>query len=136
METESAWRVRRVALSVLLLLVVALPLYPELYGLDEVTPFTQLVAFRPQALVVVLVIGLLMLLRPGWRIAAAVAKVIRERHPDLVSLPEAQVDVRQQILAKLQGLHGGILPSKFRAYKIVGTDHLAVVAAVAVPKSG
>jgi hypothetical protein len=31
---------------------------------------------------------------------------------------------------------GGVLPSKFRAYKIVGTDHLAVVAAVAVPKSG
>jgi endonuclease/exonuclease/phosphatase family metal-dependent hydrolase len=30
----------------------------------------------------------------------------------------------------------GILPSKFRAYKIVGSDHLAIVAAVAVPKSG
>ncbi|HEY0474862.1 MAG TPA: endonuclease/exonuclease/phosphatase family protein [Kribbella sp.] len=151
METETAWTVRRVALSVLFLLVVALPLYPELYGLDEITPFPQLVAFRPQALVVVLLIGLLMLLRPGWRIAAAlvallaltgmglaapralsdpkppppgtreltimvanvlgggadaesVAEVIRERRPDLVSLPEAQVDVRQAIQAKLRDL--------------------------------
>ncbi|HEY0620509.1 MAG TPA: endonuclease/exonuclease/phosphatase family protein [Kribbella sp.] len=151
METETAWRVRRVALSVLFVLVVALPLYPELYGLDEVTPFTQLVAFRPQALVAVLVLGLLMLFRRGWRIAAAlvallaltgmgltaprtlsdpepppagtreltimvanvlgggadpasVAKVIRERRPDLVSLPEAQVKVRQQIQAQLKGL--------------------------------
>jgi endonuclease/exonuclease/phosphatase (EEP) superfamily protein YafD len=151
METESAWKVRRVALSVLFLLVVALPLYPELYGLDEVTPFTQLVAFRPQALVVVLVAALLMLLRRGWRIAAglaallaltgmaltaprvlsdpqppppgtreltimvanvlgggadaaSLARVIRERRPDLVSLPEARVNVRQQLEAQLKGL--------------------------------
>jgi endonuclease/exonuclease/phosphatase (EEP) superfamily protein YafD len=151
METETAWKVRRVVLSVLFLGVVALPLYPELFGLDEVTPFTQLVAFRPQALVFVLVVGLLMLIRPGWRLAAAlvvalaltgggltaprllndpeppavgtreltimvanvvgggadagdVAKVIRARRPDVVSLPEAQVDVRQEIQAHLQGL--------------------------------
>jgi endonuclease/exonuclease/phosphatase (EEP) superfamily protein YafD len=151
MDNEKAWLVRRVVLSVLFLLIVAVPLYPELYGLDEVTPFAQLVAFRPQGLVVVLVLGLVMLVRRGWRIAAvlvmvlglvgaaltaprrfsdadpppagsrvltimvanvlgggadagAVAKVIQERKPDLVSLPEAQADVRDDIRAHLQGL--------------------------------
>jgi endonuclease/exonuclease/phosphatase (EEP) superfamily protein YafD len=151
MNNERAWLVRRIVLSVLFLLVVAVPLYPELFGLDEVTPFPQLVAFRPQGLVVVLVLGVLMLVRRGWRIAAvlvmglaltgaalttprqfsdadpppagsrvltimvanvlgggadagAVAKVIRERKPDLVSLPEAQADVREAIRAHLQGL--------------------------------
>jgi endonuclease/exonuclease/phosphatase (EEP) superfamily protein YafD len=151
MDNERAWLVRRVVLSVLFLLIVAVPLYPELYGLDEVTPFAQLVAFRPQGLVVVLVLGLLMLVRRGWRIAAvlvlalavtgaaltaprqfsdpgpppagsrvltimvanvlgggadagAVAEVIQERKPDLVSLPEAQADVREEIRAHLQGL--------------------------------
>ncbi|MFI6677732.1 endonuclease/exonuclease/phosphatase family protein [Kribbella sp. NPDC050470] len=151
MDNERAWFVRRVVLSVLFLLIVAVPLYPELYGLDEVTPFTQLVAFRPQGLAVLLLLGLLMLVRRAWRIAAvlvlglaltgavltaprqfsdadppsdgarvltimvanvlgggadagAVAKVIRERRPDLVSLPEAQVDVREDIRAHLQGL--------------------------------
>jgi hypothetical protein len=53
METETAWRVRRVVLAVFFLLIVAMPLYPELYGVDEISPFTQLVAFRPQALVVI-----------------------------------------------------------------------------------
>jgi endonuclease/exonuclease/phosphatase (EEP) superfamily protein YafD len=151
MDNERAWLVRRVVLSVLFLLVVAVPLYPELFGLDEVTPFAQLVAFRPQGLVVVLLLGLVMLVRRGWRIAAAlvvglaltgaaltaprevsdgdpppagtreltimvanvlgggadagaVAKVIQERKPDLVSLPEAQVDVREKINAHLKGL--------------------------------
>ena len=151
MDNERAWLVRRVVLSVLFLLIVAVPLYPELFGLHEVTPFAQLVAFRPQGLVVVLVLGILMLVRRGWRIAAvlvmvlaltgaaltaprqfsdakppsagsrvltimvanvlgggadadAVAKVIRERRPDLVSLPEAQADVREEIRARLQGL--------------------------------
>lgn len=151
MDTETGWRVRRVALSGLFLLVVALPLYPELYGLDEVTPFTQLVAFRPQGLALVLLLGLLMLIRRGWRLAAsvvlllgvtgaalaaprtlsdpepppagsreltimvanvlgggadagAVARLIRERQPDLVSLPEAREDVRREIEAHLQGL--------------------------------
>jgi endonuclease/exonuclease/phosphatase (EEP) superfamily protein YafD len=141
--------VRRVVLSVLFLVIVAVPLYPELFGLDEVTPFTQLAAFRPQFLAVVLVLALLMLVRRGWRIAAAliavlglvgaaltasrqfsrarpapdgarvltimvanvlgggaraadVAEVIRERKPDLVSLPEAQADVREQIRVQLQ----------------------------------
>jgi endonuclease/exonuclease/phosphatase (EEP) superfamily protein YafD len=135
----------------LFLLIVALPLYPELYGLDEVTPFTQLVAFRPQLLVLVGVMGLVMLLRWNWRIAAClvillaltggaltaprelsdsgpppagtreltilvanvlgggadageVAKLIQEERPDLVSLPEAQVDVRQEIEAHLTGV--------------------------------
>jgi endonuclease/exonuclease/phosphatase (EEP) superfamily protein YafD len=151
MENETAWRVRRVVLSALFLSFVAVFLYPELFGLDEVTPFTQLVAFRPQALGALLVIGLLMLVREGWRLAAvlvllltviglgltaprvwsspeppaagtreltvmaanvlgggadpaAVAKVIRERRPDLVSLPEARVDVRQRIERELTGL--------------------------------
>ena len=151
MDTETAWNVRRVVLSVLFLLVVALPLYPELYGLDEVTPFTQLVAFRPQLLVLVALMGVAMLLRWNWRIAAvlvillaltggvltaprqlsdpkppppgtreltimvanvlgggadagAVAKLIREKRPDMVSLPEAQVDVRKDIEAHLQGV--------------------------------
>jgi endonuclease/exonuclease/phosphatase (EEP) superfamily protein YafD len=151
MDNERAWFVRRVVLSVLFLVVVAVPLYPELFGLDEVTPFAQLVAFRPQGLVLVLLLALLMLLRRGWRIAAAlvavlaltgaaltaprefsaarpapagsrvltimvanvlggradagdVAEVIRQRKPDLVSLPEAQVDVREEIRAYLQGL--------------------------------
>ena len=151
MDNERAWFVRRVVLSVLFLMVVAVPLYPELFGLDEVTPFAQLVAFRPQALAVVLVLALLMLVRRGWRIAAVligllaltggaltaprqfsnarpmpagtrvltimvanvlgggadagdVAQVIRDRKPDLVSLPEAQVDVREEIRARLQGL--------------------------------
>ena len=152
MDAAGAWQVRRVVLSVLFLLVVALPLYPELYGLDEVTPFTQLVAFRPQALVLVLLVGMGMLFRWSWRIAAVltillavtggaltaprylsdpeppppgtreltimvanvlgggadageVAKIIRLRQPDLVSLPEAQADVRQEIESHLQGLH-------------------------------
>jgi endonuclease/exonuclease/phosphatase (EEP) superfamily protein YafD len=151
MKNERAWFIRRIVLSVLFLLIVAIPLYPELFGLDEVTPFAQLVAFRPQGLAVVLVLGILMLVRRGWRIAAVlvmalaltgaaltaprqfsdpepppagsrvltimvanvlgggadageVAKVIRERKPDLVSLPEAQVDVREEIRAHLQGL--------------------------------
>lgn len=155
MDTETAWKLRRVVLSVLFLLVVALPLYPELYGLEAVSPFAQLVAFRPQALALVLLIGLVMLIRRGWRLAAVlvsllalvgmgllaprvfsdptppppgsraltimvanvlgggadageVAKLIREQRPDLVSLPEAQVDVRQEIQDHLQGLtyHG------------------------------
>jgi endonuclease/exonuclease/phosphatase (EEP) superfamily protein YafD len=151
MDNERAWFVRRVVLSVLFLVLVAVPLYPELFGLDEVTPFAQLVAFRPQTLVVVLVLALLMLVRRGWRTAAvlvailalaggaltaprqfsgarpaaagsrvltimvanllgggahasAVAQLIRERKPDLVSLPEAQVDVREEIRAQLQDL--------------------------------
>jgi endonuclease/exonuclease/phosphatase (EEP) superfamily protein YafD len=151
MDSETAWNVRRVVLSVLVLLVVALPLYPELYGLDEVTPFTQLVSFRPQLLVLVLLLGVGMLLRWNWRIAAGlllllaftggalmapralsdptpppagtrvltvmvanvlggaadageVARLIQTHKPDLVSLPEAQVDVRQEIEAHLQGL--------------------------------
>lgn len=198
MENERAWLVRRVVLSVLFLLVVAVPLYPELFGLDEVTPFAQLVAFRPQglAIVLVLVLGILMLVRRGWRIAAvlvmvlaltgavltaprqfsdpksppdgsrvltimvanvlgggadasAVAKVIRERQPDLVSLPEAQVDVREEIRAHLQGLayNGYTLldhvlitrqlePGRFTTYAIQGSDHRAVVATVAIPKTG
>jgi endonuclease/exonuclease/phosphatase (EEP) superfamily protein YafD len=149
MDNEKAWFVRRVVLSVLFLVIVAVPLYPELFGLDEVTPFTQLAAFRPQGLVVVLVLALLMLVRRGWRIAAVlvaslaliggaliaprqfsdarpapaggrvltimvanvlgggaraadVAQLIRDRKPDLVSLPEAQVDVREEIRAQLQ----------------------------------
>ncbi|MDX3003050.1 endonuclease/exonuclease/phosphatase family protein [Kribbella solani] len=149
MDNEKAWFVRRVVLSVLFLVAVAVPLYPELFGLDEVTPFPQLVAYRPQGLVVLLVLALLMLVRRGWRIAAAlaavlalvggalvaprhfsharqapadarqltimvanvlggganaadVAQLIRDRKPDLVSLPEAQVDVREQINALLQ----------------------------------
>ncbi|MEI8412721.1 MULTISPECIES: endonuclease/exonuclease/phosphatase family protein [unclassified Kribbella] len=151
MDNERAWLIRRVVLSVLFLLIVAVPLYPELVGLDEVTPFAQLVAFRPQGLAVLLVLGILMLVRRGWRIAAVlvlilaltgaaltaprqfsdadpppagsrvltimvanvlgggadagrVAEVIRERKPDLVSLPEAQADVREEIRAHLQGL--------------------------------
>ena len=151
MDNERAWFVRRVVLSILFLVVVAVPLYPELFGLDELTPFTQLVAFRPQGLVVALLLALLMLVRRGWRIAAIlvgllaltggaltaprllwdarpapdgarvltimvanvlggaakaadVAKVIREQKPDLVSLPEAQVDVREEIRAHLQDL--------------------------------
>ena len=151
MDNEKAWFVRRVVLSVLFVVVVAVPLYPELFGLDELTPFAQLVAFRPQGLAVALLLALLMVLRRGWRIAAAlvgvlaltggaltaprkfsdarpapagsrvltimvanvlgggadagdVAQVIRERKPDLVSLPEAQVDVREEIRAQLQGL--------------------------------
>ncbi|NOL43505.1 endonuclease/exonuclease/phosphatase family protein [Kribbella sandramycini] len=138
-------------LSVLFLVLVAVPLYPELFGLDELPPFTQLVAFRPQGLVLVFALALLMLIRKGWRIAAglvvllvltgagltlprltndpqpplsdtreltimvanvlggganagAVAELIRQRKPDLVSLPEAQVDVREEIRAQLQGL--------------------------------
>ncbi|WP_040455390.1 endonuclease/exonuclease/phosphatase family protein [Kribbella catacumbae] len=151
MDTDAAWNVRRVVLSVLFLLIVALPLYPELYGLDEVTPFTQLVSFRPQLLVLVLILGVAMLLRWNWRIAAGlvillaltggaliaprdlsdpdlpppgtrvltvmvanvlgggadageVAKLIHTNQPDIVSLPEAQVDVRQEIEAHLQGM--------------------------------
>jgi endonuclease/exonuclease/phosphatase (EEP) superfamily protein YafD len=151
MDNEKAWFVRRVVLSVLFLVIVAVPLYPELFGLDEVTPFAQLVAFRPQELLVVLALALLMLVRRGWRMAAVlaaalalvggaltaprqfsaarpapagsrvltimvanvlgggaraadVAQVIRDRKPDLVSLPEAQVDVREEIRAQLQDL--------------------------------
>jgi endonuclease/exonuclease/phosphatase (EEP) superfamily protein YafD len=151
MDNEKAWMVRRVVLSVLFLVVVAVPLYPELFGLDEVTPFAQLVAFRPQGLVVLLLLALGMLVRRGWRLAAVlvavlaltgaaliaprrfsdarptpagarvltimvanvlgggadagdVAEVIRERKPDIVSLPEAQVDVREEIRAHLQGI--------------------------------
>ncbi|WP_112243708.1 endonuclease/exonuclease/phosphatase family protein [Kribbella monticola] len=155
MDSDAAWKLRRVVLSVLFLLVVALPLYPELYGLEAVSPFAQLVAFRPQALVLVLLVGLVMLLRRGWRLAAVlvcllslagmglvaprvfseptppppgsraltimvanvlgggadakeVARLIKEQRPDLVSLPEAQVDVRQEIQDHLEGLtyHG------------------------------
>lgn len=152
MDTRTAWNVRRVVLSVLFLLIVALPLYPELYGLDEVTPFTQLVAFRPQMLVLTGLLGVAMLFRWNWRIAAGlvillavtggvltvprdlsdpeppppgsraliimvanvlgggadtgeVAKLIREYRPDLVSLPEAQADVREDIETHLRDLN-------------------------------
>ena len=81
MDNEKAWLVRRVVLSVLFLVAVAVPLYPELFGLDEVTPFAQLVAFRPQGLVVVLLLGLLMLVRRGWRIAAVPASADRAAGP-------------------------------------------------------
>ncbi|WP_427890094.1 endonuclease/exonuclease/phosphatase family protein [Kribbella sp. GL6] len=148
MGNEKAWFVRRLVLSVLFLVVVAMPLFPELFGLDELTPFTQVAAFRPQALVIVFVLALLMLVRRGWRIAAAligvlaligaaitaprqfssarpapagarvltimvanvfgggaraadVAQLIRDEKPDLVSLPEARADVREQIRALL-----------------------------------
>ncbi len=151
MDNERAWFIRRVALSVLFLVLVAVPLYPELFGLDEVTPFAQVVAFRPQGLIVALVLALVMLIRRGWRIAAAlvallaltgsaltaprqlsdarpapagsrvltimvanvlggganagqVAQLIRDRKPDLVSLPEARTDVREEIAAQLQGM--------------------------------
>ena len=76
MDNERAWLVRRVVLSVLFLVVVAVPLYPELFGLDEVTPFAQLVAFRPQGLAVALVLALVMLVRRGWRLAAALVAVL------------------------------------------------------------
>jgi len=76
MDNEKAWFVRRVVLSVLFLVVVAVPLYPELFGLDEVTPFAQLVAFRPQGLVVALLLALAMLVRRGWRLAAALVAVL------------------------------------------------------------
>ncbi|GAA3107119.1 endonuclease/exonuclease/phosphatase (EEP) superfamily protein YafD [Kribbella aluminosa] len=148
MGNEKAWFVRRLVLSVLFLVVVTVPLFPELFGLDELTPFTQVAAFRPQAVAVVLVLALLMLVRRGWRIAAGligvlaligaaltaprqfsaarpapagsrvltimvanvfgggaratdVAQLIRDRKPDLVSLPEAQADVREKIRALL-----------------------------------
>lgn len=151
MDNETAWRVRTVVLSTLFLLVVAVPLYPELFGLDEVTPFPQLVAFRPQLLALVLLLALVMLVRRNWRLASAlvvllvltgaaltapraisdpnppepgsraltvmvanvlgggadpeeVGKLIRTQHPDLVSLPEAQVDVRERIQEELKGL--------------------------------
>ncbi|ADB34223.1 Endonuclease/exonuclease/phosphatase [Kribbella flavida DSM 17836] len=151
MDNETAWRVRGVVLSTLFLLMVAVPLYPELFGLDEVTPFPQLVAFRPQLLALVLLLALLMLLRRSWRLASAlvvllvltggalmvprvasdpeppapgsramtimvanvlggaadpaeVAHLIRAHRPDLVSLPEAQVEIRQKIQAELGGL--------------------------------
>jgi endonuclease/exonuclease/phosphatase (EEP) superfamily protein YafD len=151
MDNETAWRVRSVVLSTLFLLVVAVPLYPELFGLDEVTPLPQLVAFRPQLLALVLVLALLMLVRRSWRLASAlvvglvltgaaltapraisdphppepgsraltvmvanvlgggadpeqVAKLIRTQRPDLVSLPEARIDVRKRIEQELQGL--------------------------------
>jgi len=159
MDNEKAWFVRRVVLSVLFLVIVAVPLYPELFGLDEVTPFAQLAAFRPQGLVVVLLLALLMLVRRGWRIAAVlvaslalvggalvaprrfsdarpapagsrvltimvanvlgggaraadVAQVIRDRKPDLVSLPEAQVDVREEIPPELSTPGGGEIATK------------------------
>ena len=56
----------------------------------------------------------------GGADAGEVAKVIRERRPDLVSLPEARVDVRQDIEAHLQGLtyHGSPpLPSAVTTWK-------------------
>src|SRR6266496_4154898 len=40
----------------------------------------------------------------GGADAGAVATVIQERKPDLVSLPEAQVDIREEINAHLKGL--------------------------------
>lgn len=151
MDSEAAWRIRRVVLSVLFVLLVSVPLYPELYGLDQLTPFTQLAAFRPQGLVLVLVLGVVMLVRRNWRIAGGlvgvlaltgialtvpreltrpdpppagsraltvlavnvlgggadaseVAKLIRAHRPDLVSLPEAQVEVREEIEAHLADL--------------------------------
>lgn len=188
MDNEKAWFVRRVVLSVLFLLIVAVPLFPELFGLDELTPFTQLAAFRPQGVAVVLVLALLMVVRRGWRIAsvliavlalvgtaltvprefshartapagsrvltvmvanvlgggaraADVAAVIRAQRPDLVSLPEAQADVREQIRAQLQDLqykgftaqpNRQLEPLTCATYSIHGTDHRAVVATVAL----
>lgn len=132
-------------------LLVAVPLYPELFGLEAVTPFTQLAAFRPQGLALVLLLGVLIAVRRSWRTAgvsvallavvgggwtaprvltsagpaepgtteltiiaanvlgggakpAEVAELIRAQRPALVSLPEAQVDVRQDIERRLQGL--------------------------------
>ena len=149
--TKSDVRPRRVILSMLVSLVVAVALFPELFTLAGVTPFTQLSAFRPQGSALLLILGLLMAIRPAWRIAGAliialalvgvgltvprvvssaeavpsgtteltvmaanvlgggadataVAELIRQRRPALVSLPEAQADVRQRIESHLQDL--------------------------------
>lgn len=175
MDNERAWFIRRVVLSVLFLVLVAVPLYPELFGLDELTPFAQLVAFRPQALIVVLALALLMLVRRGWRIAAVlagllaltgsaltaprqlsdprpapagsrvltimvanvlgggadagdVAELIRERRPDLVSLPEAQIDVREEIRAQLQGM-------RYTGYTVQPSDAVESATSVLVSPS-
>jgi endonuclease/exonuclease/phosphatase (EEP) superfamily protein YafD len=175
MDNEKGWFVRRVVLSVLFLVIVAVPLYPELFGLDEVTPFAQLAAFRPQGLVVVFALALLMLPRRGWRIAAVlvaslalvggaliaprqfsdarpapagarvltimvanllgggahaadVAQLIRDRKPDLVSLPEAQVDVREEIRAQLQG-------EQYKGYTIQTTKDAPSATSVLVSSS-
>lgn len=56
----------------LLPLLVAVPLFPELFWLDGQTPFTQLVAFRPQGTAVIGLIGVLALLRRSLRPAGAV----------------------------------------------------------------
>lgn len=60
-----------VAGAVLVLLAVAVPMYPELLGLDGVSPFTQLVAFRPQALVLVALAGAVLAVARSGRLLGA-----------------------------------------------------------------
>lgn len=136
----------RVVTAVLTAIVVAVPLFPEWFGLGSVTPFVQLVAFRPQGIVVLAVLGALVTIRkrvPGIVILAlaltaavltaprvlsrpdsaqktitvmasnvlgggadpdSVARIIRERRPAFVSLPEARTDVRDAILQRVSDL--------------------------------
>jgi len=142
---------RRPVTALALGLLVAVPLFPEVFGLGGVSPFAQLTAFRPQGIAVIAVVAALALIRRTWRLygalglalavvagglvvprvlsspddapagtttltvmganvlgggadAGRVAEVIRERRPAFVSLPEAQVDVRQRIEVGLSGL--------------------------------
>ncbi len=59
---------RRAILQAVVVLLIVVPVFPELFGLSGITPFAQLVAFRPQGLVLVLVAGLLVGLRRSWRL--------------------------------------------------------------------
>jgi len=128
----------------LFLLIVALPLYPELYGMDEISPFTQLVAFRPQVLVVVLIFGLLMLIRRGWRVAAALVLLLAmtggaltaPRTLSAAKPPAPGTRAMTIMVANVLGgvvVTGGITAARFRTDQIDGTDHRAAIADIAVP---
>lgn len=54
--------------AVLVVLAVAVPMYPELLGLDDVSPFTQIVAFRPQGLVLVALAGAVLAIARSGRV--------------------------------------------------------------------
>lgn len=62
-------RRRRLALSLLTVVIVAVGMLPDLSGLDARAPFAQLVAFRPVLLAALLAVG----------VGAAVAAVVRRR---------------------------------------------------------
>jgi endonuclease/exonuclease/phosphatase (EEP) superfamily protein YafD len=104
---------RRLIGVVLVLLGVAVPLYPELFGLAGVSPFTQLVAFRPQGLVLVALLGVLLAVRRSARVLGSLV-LLTAVVAGLLTAPRAfseagtkPAEQREQVVLAANLLGGG-----------------------------